>query len=967
MKPYLLPAAWFFLACGFAPDLLAIDQQTLGIGRTKPPVLDGKLDDWPQDASRIVLGRAADTAPRPGKWEGTPDLSGVIRLAWDDSYLYLAGDIADDKVLQAQPAGAEPWEGDTLELFLNIHPGPQRQGGFWQIALIPPLTPGGKFAVACPQGEFPDVEGAAEVHPGGYTFECRIPWKNLAGFHPAIDARLGVQLILNDRDSKGRKSLLCWYPSAITFVHPTDVNIVELREAGAPSVPDLVAGAPAQTVTTPGKVPVSVLTTITRAKAARVRGRDAGQEVTFPLNEAGAGLAVGKGALLSDAPDGEVAFSVELLDATDSVVGHGEFKTELAGHGYTEVRERADAIGKKMKSEALLAADPEALAGLEFWHHRIVALLQNEARPESVSGSMIRQMLVELHAMDSALNRLETGKDPYANLSGSFVRAYRSPLTGSFRPHALYLPPGFDHAKKYPLIVILHGIFADERELFRMAEDFRGCDAIIYQAASYRQFDWADLSAAETWKGLEDILAKYPVDRDHISLIGWHIGGRGALQLAMARPGFFAAIAALYPGIDARPPYPALRLYPQFYQKAAADNLIPFPHEKILPPPEAITDPLERKIYERVSLASRAENLIGLPVHLTDGEANRDAAAERSALTARLAELGAPVETRYVAGALHGNQPPELSNREVFDWLLAQRRPNTPEAFSFVVTNLRDNTAWSARVDALASDLEPGRVRIVRHGSALSITTSGVEALSPMILPEKSESEPLRITIDGQEVAPIPAAEVSGVTLVRDSAGRWSRGTVDPTRKHQGQSGPLDDAQFDRFIYVYGTQGSEIETAALEKTAKKLANRGLGAEFPVKADRDLTSDEIGSFHLLLVGTPANNSLLQKVAPSLPLAWKADGLQLGSNSVSGEGAGACVIYPNPLAPDRYVLVLTGTDEKAIQAAWSQRAGVDYVLVQGGGEDKRVARGLFDRNWKFSDKLNLPLREPVEAAK
>ena len=69
----------------------------------------------------------------------------------------------------------------------------------------------------------------------------------------------------------------------------------------------------------------------------------------------------------------------------------------------------------------------------------------------------------------------------------------------------------------------------------------------------------------------------------------------------------------------------------------------------------------------------------------------------------------------------------------------------------------------------------------------------------------------------------------------------------------------------------------------------------------------------------------------------------------------------------MAPGRYVLVLTGTDEKAIQAAWSQRTGVDYVLVQGAGDDKRVARGLFDSDWKFSEKLNLPLREPVEAAK
>jgi len=236
-----------------------------------------------------------------------------------------------------------------------------------------------------------------------------------------------------------------------------------------------------------------------------------------------------------------------------------------------------------------------------------------------------------------------------------------------------------------------------------------------------------------------------------------------------------------------------------------------------------------------------------------------------------------------------------------------------------------------------------------------------------MIRAENSGIEPIRITIDGQDLPPVPAAEMPGVTLVRDAAGRWSRDAIDPTRKHHGQSGPVDDVQFERFLYVYGTQGSGTETSSLEKAAKKLANRGLGTEFSAKAERDVTPGEIQSSNLLLVGTPSNNSLLQKIAPSLPLTWEAGGLRLGSNIVSGEGAGACLIYPNPLASSRYVVVLTGTDEKSIQEAWAQRAGVDYVLVQGAGDEKRVARGLFGRDWKFSGELNLPLRQVPAPAK
>jgi len=933
--------------------------QTFGIGRAGSITLDGKLDDWPKNATSILLGRAADTAPHPGKWEGTPDHSGVVRMAWDERYLYVACDVADDIVLQAHPGGAEPWEGDTMELFLNIHPGPQRQGGFWQIALIPPLAPGAKFAVACPQGDFPDVDGAAEVHPGGYTFECRIPWKNLTGFQPALGAKLGVQIILDDRDAaRGRKSLLCWYPSAITYAHPTDMNVVQLREEGEPAGMDFVAGPPALTVTNPRLAPVSILATKTDATAARVAAGKDGEPALIPLQKIGANLVVGKGEIPVSGQEGRVAFTVELLDAKGSSVSRGGFETELIGPSYSEVRARFDAVDKRLKSPAVQSADPEAVAGLGFWRTRIGGLMGNEARPESVSPAMVEQMLVELRDIDAALDRLEAGQDPYAGQTGSFVRAYRSPLTDQFRPHALFVPPGYDPKKTYPLIVLLHGIFGDERALFDMLDQFRGCNAIIYQAASYRQFDWSDISAAETWKGLDEILAKYSVDRDRISLMGWHIGGRGVLQLAMARPGLFAAIAPLYPGIDTGPSYPALRLYPQFYQKAAMDVLIPFPTYKTPPRPEPITNPLERKILSQISLVARAENIAGLPTHLTVGEANPDAAAERLALTARLSELGAPVDVHYVPGAMHGNQPPEITDPEFFRWLLAQRRKSAPEDFTFVVTSLRDNTAWSVRVDALSSPVEPGRVRVIRKGRSLAITTSGVEALSPGIRPAEAGDAPVELTIDGQKPAPIPAREIADATLVRDAAGKWKRGTAPAGTKRHGLSGPIDDFQFDRFVYVYGTQGSEAETTSLEKIAKKFANRGLGAEFPVKADRELTPGEIQSSHLVLIGTPRTNSLLQKIEHSLPLAWEPGGLRLGSNFVAGAGSGACVIYPSPLAPDHYVVVLAGADEKGIVEAWNQRAGVDYALVQGIGDDKRAARGCFDREWKFAEALNLP---------
>ena len=95
---------------------------------------------------------------------------------------------------------------------------------------------------------------------------------------------------------------------------------------------------------------------------------------------------------------------------------------------------------------------------------------------------------------------------------------------------------------------------------------------------------------------------------------------------------------------------------------------------------------------------------------------------------------------------------------------------------------------------------------------------------------------------------------------------------------------------------------------------------------------------------------------------LPLRWTNSGLQLGGQRVDGPGSGACLIYPNPLAPERYVVVITATDEAGYQA-WSQRApGGDYVLGRLDAGDKPsgfqvTARGWFDNRWQWDASLCL----------
>ncbi len=928
------------------------EAQIVGIGRMAvAPVLDGRLDDWPADATTILLGEAANTLSRPAKWEGTRDISGAVHLAWDATFLYFAAEVVDDKLMQAAATGAEPWAGDSMELFFNVHPGEQRKTGFWQVALVPPLVPGAKLAVLCPQGDFVEVEGTAKTRANGYTLECRIPWKNLVGFNPTEGAALGFQVMLNDRDGKGRKSQLCWYPSAVTYVYPLDMNVLHLGVTGAGLIgPPLLVGPSSAIITNPKQAAFSVLTAVPGAASVRI-SLEGAEPLVLPLEKSGEHLAVAAGAFPISAREGKADFTATVLATDGGVLAERRFQTELAGRRYVEMLARLKVVQSRLKSPALTAADPAALAGLGFWVQRTAALAANEARPEAVRAPMLDQMLVELKDIAGALDQLEQGKNPYAGRTGSFVCAYRSPLTGDFRPHSLYVPPSDQPQKPRPLIVVLHGIFGDDRHLFQQLAAVRNLGAIVYQAASYRQFDWADISAAETWAGLDQVLAEYAVDHDRIYLIGHHIGGRGVLQLAMDRPDLFAALAPMYPGIDTKPAYAALRLYPQYYEQAALGNLIPAPIYKTPPAPAPLTDPLEKKIMEMLSLATRAENIAALPIRLVHGEAQPDAAAERLALLARLQTLGAQVAVRHEIGAQHGNQPTELDEPEFYRWLLDQRRPPAPQTYSFTATGLRDNAAWLTRIDALTSPVEPGRVKVVRDGKKLTITTTGVSALSPLL----KGGEKVALVIDGQSLPDIG----TDASLMRDADGKWSRGSVPMTDKHHGLSGPIDDFQFGRFIYIYGTLGAAEETTALEKATRKLANRGLGTDFTVKADRDLTDEDRASANLVLVGTPQTNAVLAKIAGKLPLKWDGGSLRIGETSVTGPGAGACMIYPNPETAGRYVVIITAADDSGYKV-WAERAGVDYVLVHGapvGGTTEIAieAHGLFDNHWKYDPTL------------
>ena len=81
-----------------------------------PPAIDGDLADWPGSAAQsVVLGPRSFVLTDTRVYHGARDLAARLRLAWDDSTLYVAGELTDDSV-----TAGDAWDTDRVNLVFDM-------------------------------------------------------------------------------------------------------------------------------------------------------------------------------------------------------------------------------------------------------------------------------------------------------------------------------------------------------------------------------------------------------------------------------------------------------------------------------------------------------------------------------------------------------------------------------------------------------------------------------------------------------------------------------------------------------------------------------------------------------------------------------------------------------------------------------------------------------------------------------
>jgi len=205
---------------------------------TTPPTIDGSLSltEWRVGylVKDVVFGHVA----RSGK----SDLSATYYIGWDQTYLYLAVEVVDDKFVQVS-RGRLLFKGDEVELQLDA----DLNGDFattslsaddYQLGLSP-----GDFASNAPEaylwypskkaGSLSSISVKSQSTTSGYNLEARIPW-SVFDVTPTAGTHYGFALSVSDDDKAGVAAQESLISSVSTrkLVNPTTWGTLELEPSG---------------------------------------------------------------------------------------------------------------------------------------------------------------------------------------------------------------------------------------------------------------------------------------------------------------------------------------------------------------------------------------------------------------------------------------------------------------------------------------------------------------------------------------------------------------------------------------------------------------------------------------------------------------------------------------------------------------------------------------------------------------
>lgn len=498
---------------------------------------------------------------------------------------------------------------------------------------------------------------------------------------------------------------------------------------------------------------------------------------------------------------------------------------------------------------------------------------------------------------------LMEGRAPWTTATGLVVRGYISKIDKSVQPYGLVIPASFTRDRKWRLDTWFIGRSEMSSQVnfmydrMRNPGEFTPSNAIMVHP--YGRYCNANKFAGEIdlFEVLEAVKKQYPIDENRILVRGFSMGGAAAWHFAAHYAGEWAAAA---PGAGF---------------SESADFLKVYERETIKP------TWWEEKLYHMYDATDYAANLFNLPTVAYSGEIDGQIQAARMMEKALAGEgmtlkhvIGPQTPHRY-----HPDSKVEIAN--ILDAIAEKGREPYPSKIRFTTFTLRYNRMKWVTVDAIDEHWERARLdaELVKDGVQVKASNVGAFTLKfgPGGVPFDLDAKPA-VIINGQRVvAAGPSTDRSWTASFRRTGDKWVSGSFagNELRKKHGLQGPVDDAFMDSFVFVKPTgapaaPGIAKWVAAEQAHAITEWRRQYRGDPQVRDDTSVTDAEIAASNLVLWGDPGSNKVLARIADKLPVKWSAADLVVGSHKYSAETHAPILIYPNPLNPNKYVVLNSG---------------------------------------------------------
>lgn len=549
----------------------------------------------------------------------------------------------------------------------------------------------------------------------------------------------------------------------------------------------------------------------------------------------------------------------------------------------------------------------------------------------------------------------EAGRDPFAEARGEItVRAYRSRISPRLQSYGVYVPPDYDPTRAYPVYIALHGGSSNgnlflgvvlgnnmdwltyDEHLYDIYEPRWSPDWIVVAPTGFGQVMWRWMGEQDLLDVLTDVKRHYHVDADRVVLGGLSNGGVGAYAVGARHASVFSEVQAM----------------------AGAPSWLQYLGR---------TRPSVRRSVSPWSAMDLAENLRNTRFRyyhgLRDGGPMRPAYVRE--FEAHLDSLGMDNHATWFDTG-HDILYWVHRHGRIYSRLAEVRRDPRPTEVTLVSGDYRAADQHWLTLTRIEHYPDVARVHGRVEGATLELETRGARALRVDLGRCPLEGAEITLRVDASEVFRGPRASLGQAAHLVKRGDAWQLGYPEERalEKRPGLSGPITDAYFDRMIHVYGTANPE-HTDALRRAARRGA-RGwplwawdLAQE--VVADTEVTDNMMRDATVVLYGSPGDNALLTRIDGALPVHVDSQGVAVGDRRFDGE-VGVRFIYPNPLAPGRYVIVQAATNPDLVRRANKlAEFGGDLVVfdartLRGAqrrvfGPNRPLEVGYFDDDWQL----------------